>query len=91
LVDAEAMGSEELLLIIRLGDFAAGRSTALRELNPELHEKILRVSTAIAKEQLGKMRRARHTPYMVAHAEYLASLPRYRSIGQAEISESIRY
>lgn len=92
LVDFEMVSDEELALIVRLNDFAEGRSTSLRQLNPTLHEKILRISTAIAKEQLNRMRRAKHTPYMLAHARYLASLPRYRPVEHdEELSECIPY
>lgn len=92
LVDTEMVSSEELSLIFRLRHFAEGRSTSLRESNPALHEKILRMSTAIAKEQLGRMRRARHTPYMLAHAEHLASLPRCKPLARdEELSTCIPY
>lgn len=92
LVDFEMVSGEELTLIVRLNDFAEGRSTSLLQSNPALHEKILRIATATTTEQLSRMRRARHTSYTLAHAKYLASLSRYIVLGYDEqLSDGIPY
>lgn len=78
--------------MFHINDFAEGKSTTLKQSNPRLHEKILRMSVAIAAERLSRLRRAKHTPHVLAHARHLSALARYRKLhAYEELSESIPY
>lgn len=76
----DELTNEELEIIFSLKGYSEGRSTSLKLANPSLHRKIEQMLVSMAVERLAKARRARHTPYVLEHARYLASLPRYKPL-----------